>query len=57
LALFYKYKEKKISEYMRKYTQFAIKAENDLLIKNKFFCKISDDEFDLDIKKNKKKQY
>ena len=56
LALFYKYKEKKISEYMRKYTQFAIKAENDILVKNNFFCKITDDEFDLDIKKIKKKQ-
>jgi hypothetical protein len=55
LVLFYKYKEKKISEYMRKYTQFAIKEENDQLIKNNFFCKIENSEFDLDIKKIKKK--
>ena len=40
---------------MKKYTQYAIKEENDILNKNKIFCKISNDDFDIEIKKSKKK--
>ena len=53
MSLLYKYKEKKINNYMKKYTQCALREENDILIKNKYFCEISNDEFDIDIKKIK----
>lgn len=55
LALFYKYKEKKINKYMEIYTQYSIKEENDMLIKNNIFCEIASDEFDIEIKKSNKK--
>jgi len=54
LALFYKYKEKKINKYMEVYTQYSIKEENDILIKNNIYCEITSDEFDIEIKKSKK---
>ena len=55
LGILYKFKERKINKYMKKYTQYAIKEENDILNKNKIFCKISSDDFDIEIKKSKKK--
>ena len=55
LGIFYKYKEKKICEYMKKYTNYAIKEENDILLKNNFFCEITNNEFDIEVKKVKKK--
>ena len=54
LSLYYKYKEKQINKYMEIYTQYAIKEENDILIKNKIYCEISSDEFDIEIKKANK---
>lgn len=53
LILFYKYKERKINKYMEIYTQYAIKEENDILIKDKMFCEITSDDFDIEIKKSK----
>ena len=54
LGLIYKYREKEINKYMKIYTQCAIKEENDILIKNKIFCKITEDNFDIEIKKPNK---
>ena len=55
LALYYKYKERQINKYMEIYTQYALKEENDILIKNNIYCEITSDEFDIEIKKSKKK--
>ena len=55
LALFYRYKEKKINKYMEVYTLYSIKEENDILMKDKIICEITSDDFDIEIKKSKKK--
>ena len=57
LGILYKYKEKKINKFMKKYTQYEIWEENNILLKNKYFCKILNDDFDIEIKKSKKKSY
>ena len=44
------HKKKTITNYMKKITQCAIKEENDILIKNKLYCEISENDFSLEIK-------
>ena len=48
--LFYKSKKRKINNYMKNTTQCAIKEENNILLKNKLFCELSKDDFDILIK-------
>ena len=48
------HKKKTITNYMKKITQFSIKEENDILIKNKLYCEISKDNFSLEIKSPEK---
>ena len=38
LGILYKYKEKKINKFMKKYTQYAIWEENNILLKNSIRC-------------------
>ena len=52
--LFYKSKKRKINNYMKNTTQCAIKEENNILLKNKLFCEISKDDFDILIKETDK---
>ena len=53
ISIYFKYKENKINQYLQKCTQCAIKEENDALLKDKYFCQITDNEFDIEIKKIK----
>ena len=43
-----------INNYMKKITQCTIKEENDILLKNKLYCEISEDDFSLEIKSPEK---
>ena len=52
--LFYKSKKKKINNYMKNSTEYSIKVENNILLKNKLFCEISKDDFDILIKETDK---